>query len=380
MRMRLTPGWHSRLNMAGCFAVLCLLTMQTRAADAPELETLFQLPLGPAGLTVTPQGTYLLSVSFGEKPQNRVVEVSKLGQSSPFPSPAISQAAPSASLTLDAVEGMQTDKDGVVWMLDNGRRSELVPKIVGWNYEHKRLQRVYNLAPPAVIAGSVLDDLVLDPEQPYIYIGDPASGADAAIIVLNTVTGLAHRVLQGHPSVVPVAGLDLVINGQNLQTLRLDGSVADPEGGIDALALDRKGEWLYYGPMRSQRLYRIKTEYLRDADMSPSKLAGLVEEYSAKPLCDGITLDSKGNVYVSDLAGKAIGMIAAGTRQYSVLVTDPRLLWPDGLCFGPDGKLLFFNNSRKAVPLGGRPPAATDVPATNYLFRLQTPASGRVGD
>jgi sugar lactone lactonase YvrE len=125
----------------------------------------------------------------------------------------------------------------------------------------------------------------------------------------------------------------------------------------------------------------VRTEHLRDVTMSSEKLAGLVEEYAAKPLCAGITLDGKGNIYVSDLAAKAIGMISAGSREYRILATDPRFLWPDGLCFGADGKLYFFTNATRAVPRASRSslPAAADA-HTNYLFRLQTPASGRVGD
>lgn len=349
-------------------------------AEEPDLHAIFQLPLAPAGMTISPKGTYLISVSPDEKPQNRVIEVSKSGESKPFPNVSIGQGAPGESLVLDAIKGMQTDKQGNVWMLDNGRRSELPPKVVAWDYDHTRIHRVFNLAPPAVLPGSLLDDLALDPEQPFIYLADPAKGVDAALIVLDTSSGLARRVLQGHPSVVPVSGLDLVIDGKKLQTLRLDGSVADPQGGVNPIALDRKGEWLYFGPMRSKHLYRIRTEHLKNINLSPEKLAGLVEEYASKPLCDGITLDSKGNVYVSDLAAKAIGMIAADTRQYRVLVTDPRLLWPDGLCFGVDGRLYFFTNVAKTKSTTERFSAQTENQETNYLFHMQTPASGRVGD
>lgn len=365
------------LALVACFG----LAMTGAAADARP-EVIFQLPLAPAGLTVTPEGAFLLSVSFEEKPQNRVIEVGRSGESKPFPTTALSQAAAGEALQFDAIKGMQCQDNGVVWMLDNGRRSELPPKVIAWDTGHGRLQRVFHLAPPAVLPGSLLDDLVVDPEVPFIYLNDPAGGVDAALIVLDAGTGLARRVLQGHPSVVPVAGLELSIDGQKLETKRLDGSLADPLGGVNPLALDRKGEWLYFGPLRSHKLYRVKTEHLRDASMPPDKLAGLVEEYAAKPLCDGITLDGKGNIYVSDLTAKAIGIIATGSREYRVLATDPRFLWPDGLCFGADGRLYFFTSATKAAPPASRStlPAVPGEQPTNYLFRLQTPASGRVGD
>ena len=343
----------------------------------PNLEMVFELPLGPAGLTVTPRGNFILSVANEEKPQNRAVEVTSGGESKPFPTTAISQGAPGEPLTLDAVSGLELGPDGTVWILDTGRRSEVSPKIVGWDYEHKKLARVVHLTRPAVLPSSVPENLNVDPAHPFIYIADPASGGEAALIVLDLTTGLARRVLQGHPSVSAVSGLDLIIEGEKLETKRLDGSVADPIGGVNPLALDRKGEWLYFGPLRSTRLYRVRTEHLRNAALAPEKLAGLVEQYADKPICAGITLDNKGNIYVSDLAHKAIGMIAAGSKQYSILVTDPRLLWPDGLCFGVDGRLYFYTNTRRATSAASH--RVNPLPQTNHLFRISTLASGRVG-
>jgi sugar lactone lactonase YvrE len=364
------------MHAVGLVGLFVAGSVELRGRDPePSLEVLFQLPLAPAGMTVAPGGDFVISVSFEEKPENRVIEVTKTGESKPFPNSAISKAEPDEPLTLDAVQGMQTDKDGIVWMLDSGRRGEVPPKIVAWDAGHKRLHRVINLSQPAVLSGSNVDDIAVESEHPVLYVSDPANGADAALVVVDIPTGLARRVLQGHPSVVPVAGLDLVIDGRKIQSRRLDGSVADPQGGVKPFALDRHGEWLYFGPMRSLKLYRIKTEHLRNAALSGEKLAGLVEEYSAKPLCAGISIDFKNNIYVSDLGAKAIGMIAAVTKEYRVLTSDPRLIWPDGLCFGPDGRLHFFSNVRRARSRG----AKAEV-ETNYLFRLQTPGSGRVGD
>lgn len=365
-----------RLSTFLMWAGLGLIHPLARDAE-PQVEAVFQLPLAPAGMTVAPGGNFIISVSYEEKPENRVIEVTAKGESKPFPTASISQAAENEPLTFDSIQGMQADKSDLIWMLDSGHRSEVPPKIIAWDAAHKRLFRILNLTTPAVLPGSNLDDLAVDPEHPFIYVSDQASGADAALVVVDRGTGLARRVLQGHPSVVPVTGLDLMIDGQKIQSRRLDGTVADPQGGVKPLALDRHGDWLYYGPMRSRKLYRIKTEHLRNPALSADKLAGLVEEYSAKPLCAGITLDSKNNIYVSDLAAKAIGIIAASTKQYRILASDPRFLWPDGLCFGVDGRLYFFSNARNARPSGAK---TSSEPPSNLLFRLQTPASGRVGD
>lgn len=376
-----------RLPAAGVFFAIGVLGSAARAGtptvglDDPPLEVVFQLPLAPSGLTVAPDGAFVLGISFEEKPLNRVVAVNKKGESRPFPSEGVSQAEGGDPLQLDAVEGLHTDKDGLVWMVDNGRRSELPPKLVAWDFDQGRLERVFNLAAPAVLPDSLLHDLAVDPGASFACLSDAANGVDAALIVVDTRTGLARRVLQGHPSVVPEEGTQLEIDGQRHQMVRLDGSVANSQGGVAAIALDRKGEWLYFGPMRSRRLYRVRAEHLRNASLSSAQLAGLVEEYATKPVCNGISLDNKGNIYVSDVSAKGIGMIAAGTKQYRLLATDSRVQWPDGLCFGTDGKLYFFTNSRKGrLRETSSLVSSTETPPTNYLFRLQTPASGRVGD
>jgi hypothetical protein len=124
-----------------------------RAADAKP-EVIFQLPLAPSGLTIMPDGGFLISVSFEEKPQNRVIAVGRAGESKPFPNTSLSQAAAGEALQMDAIMGMQGTDNGIVWMLDNGRRSEHTPKIIAWDSGHARLQHVFHLAPPAVLSSS----------------------------------------------------------------------------------------------------------------------------------------------------------------------------------------------------------------------------------
>ena len=368
---------YDKLILNAFFLIAIPLSLVGLAyADESGLELVFELPIEPAGMTISPKGDFLFSLRQEEKALNRVVEVSKSGETKPFPTSSIAQAAKDEVLTLDGVRGIQTDSDGIVWMVDNGRRNELPPKIVAWDYARKKLNRVINLVTPSILSSSVPDDIALDPSAPFLYISDPTNGNECGLIVVDLTTGLTRRVLQGHPSVMPVEGLDLVVDGVKIETRRLDGSVADPVGGVCPMILDRKGEWLYFGPLRSNRLYRIKTEHLKNSSLSAVKLAGLVEQYSDKPICAGITMDSKGNIYVSDLSQKAIGLIPSKTKKYQKLVSDPRFLWPGGLCFGIDGRLYFYTNASRIKMNSNR----SSTPYSNFLFRVQTSGSGRVGD
>jgi sugar lactone lactonase YvrE len=358
------------------------------AFKSDEIEAVFQFSLAPSGITTGPDGSWLLSVSQAEKPKTRVVKVSKSGKVEPFPNEKMSDAAPDSPLPLDAVEGMQLGADGFVWMLDNGRRSEISPKIVAWNYEKNRLQRVHYIGQPAVVPGSYLADLAVDPGYPFVYVSDPANGPDAAIIVLDCTTGLARRVLQGHPSVVPNPSVRLQASRTRGESRRLDGVQTIPHSGVDPIALDRKGEWLYFAPLRSDKLYRIKTELLRSPDTSAEKLGQSIETYADKPPATSISIDNKGNIYVGDIEGRAIGVIDAEKRDYRVLTSDPRLVGPDGLCFGSDGKLYFFSCSQFATQSSqsSRPSAtlstASSSSVEHSLFRLRMKplAGGRAGD
>lgn len=356
------------------------------AFKSDAIEVVFQFSLAPSGITAAPDGAWLLSVSQAEKPRTRVVKVSRSGKVEPFPNEKMSEAASDSPLPLDAVEGMQLAADDLVWMLDNGRRSEVTPRVVAWNHDKNRLQHVYYIGQPATVPGSFLTDLAVDPGYPFVYISDPANGPDAALIVLDCTTGLARRVLQGHPSVIPNSSINLKTTPGGGEERRLDGVQTLPHGGVDPIALDRKGEWLYFAPLRSGKLYRVKTELLRSADTSAEKLSHGVETYADKPPATAISIDNKGNVYVGDIQGRAIGVIDIEKREYRVLTSDPRLVEPDGLCFGGDGKLYFFSHSQFAAqstrssapqaPLSTAPSGSLE----HSLYRMKALAPGRIGD
>ena len=363
------------------WASMCLFLLATTGragvGEDSSLETAFQFSLAPAGLTASLDGSWVLGVSQTQKPRLRAVQISKSGEVKPFPNEKMSVGDPAVATPLDAVEGLQTDKEGVIWMLDNGRRSEVPPKVVAWSPDRQRVQTVYNLSPPAVVAGSYVSDIIVDSLAPFIYVSDPANGTNAALIVLDRTTGIARRVLQGHPSVVPDAKVSLVTGGSGLETRRLDGTSTLPHCGVRPLAMDRKSTWLYYTAVQSHTVYRVPVELLRNPETSPDKLAAAVVAYADKPACASLVLDSKGNLYIGDIESHSIGVIEAGAKPYHSLVTDRRLLWPDDLCFGIDGNLYFFSRTQPA-PSINRDKATMMV--EHSMFRLKPLAPGRPGD
>jgi sugar lactone lactonase YvrE len=106
--------------------------------------------------------------------------------------------------------------------------------------------------------------------------------------------------------------------------------------GIDSIALDRKGEWLYFAAVTATKMYRIKTADLDDTSLTPEALATRVEVYGDKTLSDGISTDDAGTLYLTDPEHNAIVTMRPALET---LISDSRLRWPDGLSFGPDGPL-----------------------------------------
>ena len=138
--------------------------------------------------------------------------------------------------------------------------------------------------------------------------------------------------------------------------------------GVDSIALDRRGEWLYYGPFSGDRLYRVATRDLRDPTLAPEALAARVQDYGPKTLSDGLTTDDDGNVYISDPEHSAV-LVLGPDRRLVTLLKDPRLRWPDGFGFGPGGWLYVTCSSLHEVMF--RPGSAVAAHAPYHVFRFQ---------
>jgi sugar lactone lactonase YvrE len=291
----------------------------------------------PGNITVTVDNRIILSLHQFYEPNYSVVELLEDGSLIPFPNEEMNQRTSSTILHLDSVLGIRSDMRGVVWMLDNGMRGGTIPKLVGWDSRDNALVKVIELPPPVTPKDAFVNDFAIDSTRNRIYISDPAGGANAALIVVDLITGMARRVLDGHASVVPEF-IDLVIDGQPLKIKDAEGKINHPHIGVNPITLDLNNQWVYFGAMHGKSIYRVKAEDLSNDALSSSELNGRVERYSDKPICDGISIDKDNNIYLGELAANALGVITPD-RKYHRLAQGDDLSWVDAFSFGPGGTL-----------------------------------------
>jgi sugar lactone lactonase YvrE len=71
-----------------------------------------------------------------------------------------------------------------------------------------------------------------------------------------------------------------------------------PAFNSDGIALSPDGNYLYFQAVTAKTLYRVKTSALRD---NPSGAASSLEKVAQTFPVDGLWMDKKGRLYLSDL-------------------------------------------------------------------------------
>ncbi len=181
----------------------------------------------------------------------------------------------------------------------------------------------------------------------------------------------ARRLLEGQSSVTAEAYIP-VVQGRRMVAL---GLVAI-RPGVDSIALDHRGEWLYFAPVTNNHMFRVRAQDLLDTSLSPETLGLRVENFALKTMSDGITMDVQDNIYISDPEHSAIVLLDP-QRRLRTLIKDPKLRWPDGFSFGPDGWLYVTCSSLQQVI--GLPPSSVREHAPYQVYRFKPGTEGVPG-
>ena len=369
-------------------ALLCLASaaVLTGCATAPapmqvQPEVHARLAGGVGGITYLPDGRLIIGYHPFYDPAVKVgvLNATRDG-TTPYPSAEWqsckradgSQKDPNTCLNW--VLGLHTDANGILWMLDSGQSApRITPKLVGWDTQANKLHRIVPIPSPASIAESQHNDFVVDTKRNVIVIADEAIatgpvGDKAALVVVDLGTGQSRRLLQGHVSVMPDLTRPITVDAGTPDAKTIKVFV-----GVDGITLDARGEWLYYAPLNGATLYRVRMSDLLDRNLGAAQLGARVETWADKPNNGGLTIDTQGNLYLTEVGERAVGIIPADTRQYRRFAADKDMVWPDGVTYSPDG---YMYTGAAQLPLSAalnNGKADNKAPYLVYRFRPLAP-------
>ncbi len=337
----------TRLSAAVALALPLLSAGCAREIAPPggqRVEEVASLAERPGNPAVTADNRLIFTMHPLTRPAFRLMEQRAGGGGAvPFPDPERSRTA------FDNPLGIRAAADGTLWILDMGDRAGAAahlatrpPRLIGWDLRRNAAAREITLPPEALRPNSWPQDFALDQRRGLAFIADamradPTRNDPPAIIVVDLRSGAARRVLDGHPSFEPAPLPALTLRSGLLRAAGADGRKRTIRFGLAPITIDPEHEWVYWGPGNAQSLYRARAADLADPALPAEELARRVERHSDKANSDGISIDRQGNVYVTDVLRGAVGVSTAG--GYRLLARDPRMIWPDGLAFGPDGML-----------------------------------------
>ncbi len=335
------------------------------------LEIVAELPTPPGNIAVSAQGRIFFTLHPEAHPDNKLVEW-VAGKAQPWPNVAF-QDGRGEPRWFRNVLGIRIDRQNRLWTLDNGNHGVHPGRLLAFDLASGAV--VHEFRFPRAIAGlgSHLNDFQVSPDGTKIFIADASFfGKTPALIVYDTETRKARRLLAGHPSVT-AENYTPVVQGRRMEVFRL----LSIRPGVDSIALDARGEWLYFAPVTSLNLYRARTADLLDEKLSPAELGGHVEVFAPKTMSDGLTMDNADNIYLSDLEHSALVMLHPDKTLQTLVRDEKRLRWPDGFSFGADGWLYVSCSSLQNV--FGRSPEQIASHAPYRVLRIKAEVEGVPG-
>ena len=332
-----------RTLIAGLALVLAACGQPSGRPKPPDSLTIAaEIDYRPESLAALSDNRLFLTLRNAGAGPRGVVELAADGNLQPYPDEVWNAPSPGEDAidnTLISVTALTLDRNGVLWMLDNGTANGRSRKVVSWNTVTDEPEGVY-LLEGLTTPYSFLHDLAVDPERRAIFISDSGqlgvAESSPAIIVVNLESGRGRRVLSEDQR-LRAEDVDIAINGQVMGVTR-QGGFSPARIGIGPIAIDPSGYWLYFGAVNSESLYRIRASDLLDNLLTEAQLSARIEFFGDKPVSERIAVDHRGSVFVTDLNSNTVGVVREDGAYYP-LVTHSKIAWPKGLSIAPDGSV-----------------------------------------
>ena len=326
--------------------------------DESGLELVLEYPEPVGNVAVSGENRLFFTVHPESRPEgNKLLEWVN-GAAQPYPNGA-SQAG------FDTILGVFVDNENRLWVIDHGNHGFRDVRLVAIDLDSSDVVHERRLDRDVAPWGSLLQDLRVDASGRYVFIADASIWRQqAALIVYDSETRQARRVLEGHPS---VAAQDYLIRTP-AREMRFFGGLVSLKAGVDGLAVDADNEWLYYAAINHDGLFRIPVAALIDVELTEDALAAEVERVSNKPLSDGLSIDAGGDVFITDVEHGAVLALGADGALRTVVKSE-RIRWADGLSLGPDGWFYLADSAIPELVLRSSRHIAEQSPYRIFRFR-----------
>ncbi len=295
------------------------------------------------GVAVSKSGRVF--VNFPDWSDGHTISVAEVinGKAKPYPNETWNTPGP-ASTHFICVQSVYVDAEDSLWILDPAapKMQEIVkdgPKLVKVDLKTNKSVQIIPFEEDVAPKKSYLNDVRVDTNAAVAFITDSGLGA---IVVVDLKSGKARRVLQDHESTKAESGVKLVVDGRELIDQQKKTA---PQINSDGIALDLKNDYLYYHALTGHTLYRIKTQYLKDVNLSKSDLESKVENVGSTPAPDGMLESPDGSIYLTAIEQNAIVHFDPAIKENSTVVEDKRLSWPDTMSWGP-GQTIYVTSSQ----------------------------------
>lgn len=332
---------------------------------ASALEAVVQYPEPIGNVAVAADGRVFFTTHPEANPIGPRLLVFRDGKSTAFPDRKTQE-------DFETPLGVAIDGKDRLWVIDSGNHGFGTPQLHAFDIHTGERVLRYGFKDDIAPWGSMLQDLQVGPAGEWVYIADTSFWRNSpALVVFNVEERRAKRVLEDHPS---VEAQDWIIETPQ-KRMEFFGGLAALRPGLDGIALSRDGEWLFYGAMAHDTLYRVRASLLRD-DTPPGVLAASVETVGPKPLNDGMSTDELGTVYLTDVEHGGV-MVSQPDGKLLTLVAADKVRWADALSFGPDGWLYIADSAIPDMMLQPRDKIVDSAPYT--IWRLKLPVNPQAG-
>jgi sugar lactone lactonase YvrE len=303
-------------------------------------------------------------------PESRPIGAKLLEWVDGAPKPFLSEEA---QALFETPLGIAIDRQNRLWTIDHGNHGTGEPRLLAFDLGTGGLVHEHVFDSSVAQLGSFLQDLQVDSTGKHVFIADVSFWRkNPGLVVYDIELGKARRVLESDPS---VSAQDWLIRNPS-KDMRFFGGLVVLKPGVDGIAISRDDEWVYYGAMAHDTMYRIKVADLLDDALSNGALAARVQALGAKPLNDGLSTDREGNLLITDIEhGAVIRMTPAG--ELTTLIRNEKIRWADALSYGPGGWLYVADSAIPDQMLRSKTHIQANAPY--FIFRFKPDVDGVAG-